>query len=196
MLDSVIVSLIIALANMSFYFFLDPLLRKDAIAKSPDATEHDKGTTRFIGVAFFISWFLLLLAALLDHLQIGLVESHHVFVIIGFVLMGTGVTLRVVAMRTLGKFFTRTLQMRKAHRVVSTGVYRHLRHPGYLGDIVLFAGSGIATSNAITTILILGVILPAFVQRIAVEEQMLINLLGEEYVAYKEKSWKLIPFII
>jgi len=196
MRNSAIIALIIALANMCFYFFLDPLLRKDAIAKSPDATEHDKGTTIFIGVAFFVSWCLLLLAVFLDQLRIGLVEPHLVFAVIGIVLVTAGGTVRVVAMRTLGKFFTRTLQMREKHRVVSKGIYRHIRHPGYLGDIVLFVGSGIATSNAMATILILGVILPAFVQRIAVEERMLVKLLGEEYTAYRTKTWKLIPFVI
>ena len=114
-------------------------------------------------VAFgVISWLVLLLTALLNQFQIGIVEPHLVFTAIGVVLMATGVVLRAVAMRTLGKFFTRTLQIREGHHVVSDGIYRRIRHPGYLGDIVLFVGSGIATSNVITTVLILGMILTAF----------------------------------
>jgi protein-S-isoprenylcysteine O-methyltransferase Ste14 len=171
------------------------LLRKDATAKSKEPTEHDKGTTRFIGAVFAVSWLLLLLTALLNQFGIGIVEPHLVFTAIGVVLVATGVALRVVAMRTLGKFFTRTLQMREEHHVVSDGIYRRVRHPGYLGDIALFVGSGIATGNVITTLLILAVILPAFVRRIAAEERMLTDLLGKEYLAYRTTTWKLIPFV-
>ena len=64
-----------------------------------------------------------------------------------------------------------------------------------LGTILFFVGSGIATSNFITTLLILAALLPVFVRRIAVEERMLTEQLGEEYEAYKAKTWKLIPFV-
>jgi len=189
------ISLVVALANLGFYMLIDPLLRKDAAAKSREPSKHDKGTTQFIGVVFAVSWLVLLLSALLNQFQIGIVEPHLVFAAVGVVLIGTGVTLRVVAMQTLGKFFTRTLRMREEHQVVSDGIYRRVRHPGYLGDIVLFVGSGIAIGNVITTVLILGVILPAFVRRISAEEQMLTDLLGQEYSNYRAKTWKLIPFI-
>ncbi|MGA2642333.1 MAG: isoprenylcysteine carboxylmethyltransferase family protein [Spirochaetia bacterium] len=195
MRDSAVISLVVGLANLGFYMFIDPLLRKDATAKSKEPTEHDKGTTRFIGAVFAVSWLLLLLTALLNQFGIGIVEPHLVFTAIGVVLVATGVALRVVAMRTLGKFFTRTLQMREEHHVVSDGIYRRVRHPGYLGDIALFVGSGIATGNVITTLLILAVILPAFVRRIAAEERMLTDLLGKEYLAYRTTTWKLIPFV-
>ena len=175
--------------------FIDPLFRKDAAAKSQEPTEHDKGTTRFMGVAFAVSWLLLLLTTLFNQFQIGIVEPDLVFTVIGVVLMAMGAVLRVIAMRTLGKFFTRTLRLREEHHVVSGGIYRRVRHPGYLGDIVLFVGSGIATSNVITTVLILVVILPAFVRRITTEEQMLADLLGKEYSDYRAKTWKLIPFV-
>ena len=137
----------------------------------------------------------MLLTALLNQFQIGIVEPHLVFTAIGVVLMATGVVLRAVAMRTLGKFFTRTLQIREEHHVVSDGIYRRVRHPGYLGDIVLCFGSGIATSNVITTVLILGVILPAILRRIVAEERMLTDQLGREYSDYKARTWKLIPFV-
>ena len=195
MRESAIISLIVALAFLGFRIFDFLLLRKDAVAKSGKLTAHDKGTSRFIQFAIVISWLLMLLAALLDQFRIGIVEPHLVFAAIGVALMGAGITLRVVAMQTLGKFFTRTLRIREEQHVVSTGIYRRVRHPGYLGEMFLFVGSGIATGNVITTILILSVILPAFVRRIAVEERMLVDQLGEEYAAYQAQTWRLIPFV-
>ena len=194
MRDSAVIPLAIVFVNVGERV-LDSLLRKDSAAKSLKTSEDDKGTSRFIQVVGVIFVVVLLLTALLNQFQIGIVEPHFVFTAIGVVLMATGVAIRVVAMRTLGKFFTRTLQIREGHHVVSDGIYRRVRHPGYLGDIVLFVGSGIATSNVITTVLILCMFITAYVRRIAVEERMLTDQLGKEYSDYKGKTWKLIPFV-
>ena len=194
MRDSAVIPLAIVLVNVGERV-LDSLLRKDSVAKSLKTSEDDKGTSRFIQVVAVIYLVVLLLTALLNQFQIGIVEPHLVFTAIGVVLMAVGVVIRVVAMRTLGKFFTRTLQIREGHHVVSDGIYRRVRHPGYLGDILLFVGSGVATSNVITTVLILGMFITAYVRRIAVEERMLTDQLGKEYSDYKAKTWKLIPFV-
>ena len=192
---SAIMSLVVAVINYGIYAALETLLRKDAVALSRKPTEHDKGTTRFISVIFVASWLLLLLAVVLNQFHIGTIEPHFVFNAVGVVLMAAGVVLRVVAMRTLGKFFTRTLRMREEQHVVSTGIYRRVRHPGYLGEIVLWIGSGLATSNVIPLVLISGAILTAYLRRIAAEERMMAAQLGEEYLAYTARSWKLVPFV-
>jgi protein-S-isoprenylcysteine O-methyltransferase Ste14 len=194
MRDSAVIPLVIVLVNVGERV-LDSLLRKDSVAKSLKTSEDDKGTSRFIQVVAALYVVVLLLTSLLNQFQIGIVEPHLVFTAIGVVLMAVGVVIRVVAMRTLGKFFTRTLQIREGHHVVSDGIYRRVRHPGYLGDILFFVGSGIATSNVISTLLILGMFLSAYARRIAVEEWMLTNQLGKEYSDYRARTWKLIPFI-
>jgi protein-S-isoprenylcysteine O-methyltransferase len=195
MRDSAIISLVVGALSFLTHVLIDPRLRKDAVAKSIKTTQHDEGTSRLIQVVFLLSWLLLFLTALLNQFQISIVEPHLLFTAIGVVLAAAGFLIRVVAMRTLGEFFTRTLRIREKHRVVSDGIYRRVRHPGYLGTILFFVGSGIATANFITTLLILAAILPTFVRRIAVEERMLTDQLGEEYSDYKAKTWKLIPFV-
>ena len=195
MRDTAIICLVAGAASFLTHVLIDPRLRKDAVAKSAKLTEHDKGTSRVIQVVFLLSWLLLLLTALPNQFQIGVLEPHLLFTAIGFVLAAGGFVIRAVAMRTLGEFFTRTLRIREKHRVVSEGIYRRIRHPGYLGTILFFAGSGIATANAITTLLMLAALIPTFVRRIAVEERMLTEQLGEEYRAYREKTWQLIPFV-
>jgi len=195
MRDSAIISLAVGAVSFLTHVLIDPRLRKDAVAKSIKTTEHDEGTSRAIQVVFLLSWLLLLLTALPNQFQIGVVEPHLLFTALGIVLAAGGFLIRVVAMRTLGEFFTRTLRIREKHRVISEGIYRRVRHPGYLGTILFFVGSGIATANFITTLLILAAILPTFVRRIAVEERMLTDQLGKDYSEYKAKTWKLIPFV-
>jgi protein-S-isoprenylcysteine O-methyltransferase Ste14 len=195
MRDSAIIALVVGAGSFLTHVLIDPHLRKDAVAKSIKPTEHDRGTSRAIQVAFLLSWLLLLLTALLNQFQIGIIEPHLLLTALGIVLAAGGFLIRVVAMRTLGEFFTRTLRIREKHRVVSEGIYRRTRHPGYTGTILFFVGSGIATANFITTVVIMAAILPVFLRRIAVEEQMLTDQLGKDYSDYKAKTWRLVPFV-
>jgi len=48
-----------------------------------------------------------------------------------FVLLGIAV--RQWAARTLGRFFTQSVMIREGHRVITSGPYRFVRHPGYTG---------------------------------------------------------------
>ena len=195
MRDTAIISLVVGAVSFLTHVLIDPRLRKDDVARSVKLTEHDKGTSRTIQIVFLLSWLLQLLTALPNQFQVGVVEPHLVFTALGVVLAAAGYFIRAAAMRTLGEFFTATLRMRENHRVVSEGIYRRIRHPGYLGTILFFAGSAIATANFITTLLILAALLPTFVRRIVVEERMLTEQLGEEYRAYQGKTWRLIPFV-
>jgi len=195
MRDTAIISLVAGAASLLSHVVVDPWLRKDALARSGKTTQEDEGTSRIVRIAFLLSWLFILLTAVPDQFQIGVVEPHLVFTVLGVLLAAGGYSIRAAAMRTLGEFFTATLRMRENHRVVSEGIYRRIRHPGYLGTILFFAGSGIATANFITTLLVLAVIVPTFVLRIAVEERMLTEHLGEEYRAYQGKTWRLVPFV-
>ena len=89
----------------------------------------------------------------------------------------------------------RTLRETDNHEIVSQGLYKYIRHPGYLGNIMLFLGAGIAIGNAITFLLLLLLILTAYIYRIKVEEDMLIDIFGDEYKYYMKTTKKLLPFI-
>lgn len=63
-------------------------------------------------------------------LPIGLAEG-----IVALVVMVLGVDLRVWAAVTLGRFYTTTPMMSEGQKVVTSGPYSRVRHPGYLGEI-------------------------------------------------------------
>jgi len=87
----------------------------------------------------------------------------------------------------------RTLEIQPQHRLVETGVYRHVRHPGYLGQLFVFLGIGLALANWISLLALLVPIGTAFAHRINVEEQVLREHFAEAYDAYRRRSWRLIP---
>jgi protein-S-isoprenylcysteine O-methyltransferase Ste14 len=97
--------------------------------------------------------------------------------------MFLGLSIRVWAARTLGEFYTRTLTVTENQQIVEKGPYRIVRHPGYLGVILLYAGFGVASANWIATVAIGAFTLIAYTYRIRTEEAMPIAAFGDRYRA-------------
>jgi protein-S-isoprenylcysteine O-methyltransferase Ste14 len=104
-----------------------------------------------------------------------------------------GVALRLWAIHTLGAMFTRYVQVSDDHRVVTDGPYRYVRHPSYTGALLMFAGVGIGLGNALSIALVLGLPLIGYLVRIAREEALLHERLGEPYAAYTAGTRRLVP---
>jgi protein-S-isoprenylcysteine O-methyltransferase Ste14 len=86
------------------------------------------------------------------------------------------------------------IQTDRKQRVISTGVYGFVRHPLYLGCVLmmfgapLLLGSIFGLSISVLTVFVLAA-------RIMGEEKMLVNEL-EGYEDYKKKvTYRLIPFV-
>ena len=114
---------------------------------------------------------------------------------VGVVIMIFGVVFRRYVINFLGKFFTATVQIRKDHQLVKEGPYRYIRHPSYLGFLILALGNGIALANWIS--LMLCILLPTIgiIRRINVEEKELHDHFGDQYQDYRKSTWRIIPYI-
>ena len=114
--------------------------------------------------------------------------------VVGLVLFSIGVSIRLVARRTLGKCFSSGLKTTQKHELIKHGIYKHIRHPAYLGSLLLSPGVPLIFSSLYGFLLILGII-PCFLYRIRIEESMLIEKFGNEYWEYMKETKKIIPFI-
>jgi protein-S-isoprenylcysteine O-methyltransferase Ste14 len=109
--------------------------------------------------------------------------------------MLAGLVLRIWASRVLGSFYTRTLRTETEQHLIAKGPYRLVRHPGYLGTLLLWLGAGIATSNWIAVTAISLPMLGSYWYRIQAEEAMLAHTFPQEYQSYASHTWRLIPLI-
>jgi len=112
---------------------------------------------------------------------------------LGLGLMVVGIGLRWAAIRTLGRFFTRAVSILEGHRIVRSGLYRHLRHPSYTGYLLGNLGLGLALANWASTLIIFVPVAAATLYRIRVEERALLERFGDEYVAHARSTKRLIP---
>ena len=85
--------------------------------------------------------------------------------------------------------------IQKGHRVVKSGPYRYVRHPSYIGLLLVTLGVAIGMGNWIGLILMVLIVFIALRKRIILEEKVLQKSLGGEYQSYIKNTKKLIPFI-
>ena len=128
------------------------------------------------------------------HGVLGLPEPA-LWLLVGLVIAWAGLLLRLWAVLTLGPSFTTTVVVRPEQVVVATGPYRYVRHPAYLGLLVLFLGLGLMLGDLASAVAM--VVLPAIplAWRIRVEEDALRSELGSAYAEYAGGRARLIPGI-
>ena len=111
----------------------------------------------------------------------------------GVALGVSGLALRLWAVMTLRERYTRTLLIQEHHTIESNGPYRWIRHPGYLGSLLCFAGVALASANLIVLLASIAATFAAYSYRIKVEDQMLIAALGPAYAEYRKQVGALVP---
>lgn len=79
------------------------------------------------------------------------------------------------------------------HNIVANGPYRYIRHPIYIGDLLLLLGLELALNSW----LVLGVLLlaPLVLRQALKEEQRLARSLPD-YEAYRAQTKRFIPFVV
>jgi protein-S-isoprenylcysteine O-methyltransferase Ste14 len=77
--------------------------------------------------------------------------------------------------------------------IITTGPYRLVRHPIYLGLAGLAVGEALAFSSWPALLIALCAIVPTFVWRAHAEERLLIRAFGERYALYRKQTRMMIP---
>lgn len=113
---------------------------------------------------------------------------------VGMAVTWTGIGINRWARLTLGSTYRPRVTVVAGHEVIAAGPYRLVRHPMYLGSILICVGIGCALGTCPT---VCAWLLPpvALVRRIGVEEQVLVGDIGAHYTAYQRGRARLLPGI-
>ncbi|WKX88576.1 hypothetical protein Q1695_008318 [Nippostrongylus brasiliensis] len=116
---------------------------------------------------------------------------------LGFLMCMCGEITRKLAMLHAGNGFTHRLALSKRpdHRLVTTGVYAFVRHPGYAGWFVWSIGTQVILCNPLCVCAYAYVSWHFFNERIYDEERDLVNFFGQQYVNYRRNVWVGVPFV-
>ena len=141
----------------------------------------------------FLGMVIPLWAMITEHLLIA--PPFGALAAIGLMLFALGAAVRVLARRTLGRFFTYEITIKKEHRLVTHGIYRSIRHPLYTGILLLWFGAALALQSLIGFLLALALLVPALAVRMRKEEAFLGTQFGAEYRDYMRRTRRLVPFV-
>lgn len=161
------------------FFAVDARLRKGDAAKSFLPGASDRGTTAALGLSHFSALVLPWLVSTPGAAAWGYS---------GVALLVLGLGLHTWSLRHLGSFYTRTLQIQEGQRVVTSGPYRFVRHPGYAGQIAGWIGVAIASESGVAIAATAAITFAAYGYRRHIEEGMLRAHFGEEYGAYQRRT--------
>ena len=80
--------------------------------------------------------------------------------------------------------------------LVTTGPYRLVRHPIYLGLALLAIGEALAFSSWPAFLIVLSGIVPTFAWRAQAEETLLSRTFGKRYALYKKQTKMIFPYLL
>ena len=95
--------------------------------------------------------------------------------------------------KALGKMWSVSLDIREKHELVTSGIYRRLRHPMYTAFWTMALAQALLVPNlfaGLTGLVGFGIL---FFFRIGPEERMMEEAFGEAYRQYRQKTARIIP---
>jgi len=103
--------------------------------------------------------------------------------------------IQIHSYKSLGKYYTQDIVILNEHKLISTGIYKYLRHPQYVSQILSDLGAGIALLSYLIIPVVLFIQLPLFILRAKDEEILLEKYFKKDFLEYRKKSGFFIPFI-
>ncbi|MGY5853954.1 MAG: isoprenylcysteine carboxylmethyltransferase family protein [Candidatus Thorarchaeota archaeon] len=113
---------------------------------------------------------------------------------IGVILAVIPIAYLIWVHRHLDHQWSIALEIQEDHKLITTGPYKRVRHPMYLGIFVYTIGLCLISLDVLVILLFVFSIWVNY-RRIPSEEQMMIEQFGDEYLEYIKRSGRLIPSI-
>ncbi|MFX0054889.1 MAG: methyltransferase family protein, partial [Candidatus Hermodarchaeota archaeon] len=114
---------------------------------------------------------------------------------IGVMILLLGSAVLLASRVQIGQFGGPRITVEDDHRLVTTGMYQHVRNPQYLGFLLLLIGYSFSLGSIVVALLTMIGLFTIFRSRIRLEEELLLAAFGDEYREYMERTWRLVPRI-
>jgi protein-S-isoprenylcysteine O-methyltransferase Ste14 len=186
------IKLIIIIGFSCVYGFLEVFMNLKQRSKATVTASGDKGSLWLLYSLITIGYFL---SFSIGATKIGRIYYWNTFFAIGVVLILIGLIIRIQSILTLKQYFTYSVAKVENHKLIDTGLYKYIRHPGYLGQVLIFIGISTSLSNMLSILLMMIPVTIGYIYRIKVEESFMIDQLGENYLNYQKRTKRIIPMI-
>lgn len=184
--------IIIIIAVSYLYGFFEVFMNFKQRSKNNVTTSSDKGSLWLLYGLITVGY---VLAFAIGATKIGRIYDWNTFFAIGMALFVIGLMIRIYSILTLKQYFTYSVAKVKNQKIISTGLYKFIRHPGYLGQLIIFIGISTSISNWLSILLMMIPVTLGYLYRVKVEEKFMRDQFGEDYKNYQERTKKIIPMV-
>ena len=176
-----------------FLFCFLPEFGLVARSRPSPGEKTDRGSTTVIALAGWIGMFGAFAVAGMPTFLFQ--HGQRVWFMLGLASLLAGTALRRHCWRVLGKHFTGNVKAAPDQPVIQNGAYRWVRHPSYTGGMLMYLGIGLALTNWLSVLMITGAGFLAYLYRVRVEEQALLDQIGGRYEEYMRRTKRFVPFV-
>lgn len=121
--------------------------------------------------------------------------ANPVIIIIGLLIFAASLRLFRITHKALGAMWSHSLDLRKGHKLVTSGIYENVRHPMYSAFWLWALAQPFLLSNWIAGFSGIVGFGTLYFLRVGQEEQMMEERFGEEYRKYCARTKRIIPGI-
>ncbi len=154
-------------------------------------SSENKKQDKMLSTLLSISWFTALIIPILEYSYF--IRSNKIISIVGIIIVFIGIIIRGLSIKYLGEYFSKDVETWDNHILVKDGLYKYIRHPAYLGNILQIIGFPLIL-NSYYSLSLSAITVYLFLKRIEIEENFLLKEL-KEYPKYQKETYKLIPYI-
>ena len=115
--------------------------------------------------------------------------------LLALLMVAGGAAFGVWARLTIGMNWSGNVTFKEGHELIQSGPYRYVRHPIYSALLLMGLGSALYYAQAFGFAL-LGFALVVFAAKMRLEEKLMTEHFGDQYVDYRRRVKALIPFIV
>jgi protein-S-isoprenylcysteine O-methyltransferase Ste14 len=184
--------IIIIIAISYLYGFFEVFMNLRQRSKSKVTTSRDKGSLWLLYSLITAGYAL---SFSIGATKIGRIYAWNALFAVGMALIGIGFVIRIHSILTLKQFFTYSIAKVENHKIIETGLYKFIRHPGYLGQLIIFIGISTSISNWLSILFMMLPVTFGYLYRIKAEEKFMLDQLGEDYFKYQGRTKRIIPML-
>lgn len=185
---------------ITFFFlayFLWITVAEELIYQDPDEDvleDDDRHSNLYVNLAFLAVLFYATIDFVgLHYTRLKLLEPGVVYA--GFAVLALSCLMRWWGFKSIGKWYHRRLVIYEHHHLITAGAYKKIRHPLYLGNLMLMTSIPLVFNSWGALVLMLCTYIPVLIYRTKLEEEQMLKHFGATYSEYMHRTKKMIPGI-
>lgn len=190
--DTILFSILYAISAACLWVLLSAILLNFYFSKKAAVLKEKKSVVETGSMLGFFLAMVLLASTNFGRLDLNEGISTAA-AICGTIMILIGTVLNISGRLTLKGNWGNQIKLYENHSLVTTGVYRYIRHPLYASTILMLTGFSFLFLNYLVLMAVAFIFIPFMAYRSRQEDEMLLAAFKDEFTDYRSRTGSLFP---